>query len=298
MHWYYEYLKLYRDGKPMSQWVIKALDRVPYYLSHYNYNERYPKRLISFMENSLYLQKGDTSSKMKLEIEQKFWIELLGFEYDDGRPVITDLGLIIGAGSGKSTFMAGLSLAVMIVDSHRGQDVLVMSNSVNQSQNTFRTATDMVSDDRSPLYDFKKMDLIQPIQGKIRWTPTNSQIEIKAMDKQRSEIVQRHSNISDTQMALDTILSKKVPDNFLELDKNDLINYLADDDYKYGSYDTIDRLVNEDSRPLRDYNQILQTVIHKAVRTLAGRTTSSAIKELMMGYGYKPSNNGGAFYVK
>jgi hypothetical protein len=118
------------------------------------------------------------------------------------------------------------------------------------------------------------------------------------LDKQRSEIVQRHSNISDTQMALDTILSKKVPDNFLELDKNDMINYLADDDYKFGSYDTIDRLVNEDSRQLRDYNQILQTVIHKAVRTLAGRTTSSAIKELMMGYGYRPSNNGGAFYVK
>ena len=181
----------------MSQWVIKALDRVPYYLSHYNYNDRYPKRLISFMENSLYLQKGDTGSKMKLEVEQKFWIELLGFEYDDGRPVITDLGLIIGAGSGKSTFMAGLSLAVMIVDSHRGQDVLVMSNSVNQSQNTFRTATDMVSDDRSPLYDFKKMDLIQPIQGKIRWTPTNSQIEIKAMDNKTADGVNVRMAIFD-----------------------------------------------------------------------------------------------------
>lgn len=197
MYWYYEYLKLYRDGKPMSQWVIKALDRVPYYLSHYNYNERYPKRLISFMENSLYLQKGDTGSKIQLEIEQKFWIELLGFEYDDGRPVITDLGLIIGAGSGKSTFMAGLALAVMIVDSHRGQDVLVMSNSVNQSQNTFRTATDMVSDDRSPLYDFKKMDLIQPIQGKIRWTPTNSQIEIKAMDNKTADGVNVRMAIFD-----------------------------------------------------------------------------------------------------
>lgn len=133
----------------------------------------------------------------------------------------------------------------------------------------------------------------------IKTTPFNATIKAGTdLDKQRSEIVQRHSNISDTQMALHTILSKKVPDNFLELDKNDMINYLADDDYKFGSYDTIDRLVNDDSRPLRDYNQILQTVIHKAVRTLAGRTTSSAIKELMMGYGYKPSNNGGAFYVK
>lgn len=118
------------------------------------------------------------------------------------------------------------------------------------------------------------------------------------LDKQRSEIVKRHSNVSDTQMALETILNKQVPDNLLELDKNDVINYLADDDYKYGSYDTIANMVNENSNRLRDNDMILQTFIHKAVRTLAGRTTSSAIKELMMGYGYHPSNNGGAFYVK
>ena len=118
------------------------------------------------------------------------------------------------------------------------------------------------------------------------------------LDKQRSEIVKRHSNVSDTQMALETILNKQVPDNLLELDKNDVINYLADDDYKFGSYDTIANMVNENSSRLRDNDMILQTVIHKAVRTLAGRTTSSAIKELMMGYGYRPSNNGGAFYVK
>lgn len=118
------------------------------------------------------------------------------------------------------------------------------------------------------------------------------------LDKQRSEIVKRHSNVSDTQMALETILNKQVPDNLLELDKNDVINYLADDDYKYGSYDTIANMVDENSNRLRDNDMILQTFIHKAVRTLAGRTTSSSIKELMMGYGYHPSNNGGAFYVK
>ena len=118
------------------------------------------------------------------------------------------------------------------------------------------------------------------------------------LDKQRSEIVQRHSNISDTQMALYAIMNKLVPDDLLELDKNDVINYLADDDYKYGSYDTVANLIKDNSTPLKYQDKILQTVIHKAVRTLAGRTTSSAIKELMMGYGYKPSNNGGAFYVK
>ncbi len=196
MEHFYEYVNLIANGKPASKWVLKALDRVPHYLATYDYNERYPRRLIEFMEHSLYLQKGDTGETIKLQTEQKFWIELLGFE-KDGLPVITDLGLIIGAGSGKSTFMAGLALAVMMVDSHRGQDVLVLSNSVNQSQNTFRVATEMVSDDRSPLYRFKDNGLLEPIQGKIRWTPTNSQIEVKVMDNKMADGVNVRMAIFD-----------------------------------------------------------------------------------------------------
>lgn len=196
MKYFYEYLNLIANGKPVSQWVKKALDRVPHYLNTYDYNERYPRRIIQFMEHALYLQKGDTGHPMQLQTEQKFWIEMLGFE-KDGLPVISDLGLIIGAGSGKSTFMAGLALAVMLVDSHRGQDVLVMSNSVNQSQNTFRTASDMAGDERSPLYQFKQAGLLEPIQGKIRWTPTNSQIEVKAMDNKTADGVNVRMAIFD-----------------------------------------------------------------------------------------------------
>jgi len=196
MNYFYEYVNLIAKGKPASQWVIKALDRVPHYLATYDYNERYPRRLIQFMEHSLYLQKGDTGEPMKLQTEQKFWIEMLGFE-KDGLPVISDLGLIIGAGSGKSTFMAGLALAVMLVDSHRGQDVLIMSNSVNQSQNTFRVASEMVGDERSPLYQFKQAGLLEPIQGKIRWTATNSQIEVKAMDNKTADGVNVRMAIFD-----------------------------------------------------------------------------------------------------
>lgn len=185
MQWYYEYLKLIRDGKPVSLEVKQALDRIPEYLNRFDYNPAYPNAIIKFIESFIYLQKGDMdeNSPMKLEIEQKFWIELFGFVYPNtDQQVINDIGLILGAGSGKSTFMAALSLAVMIVGSYKGNDVIVLSNSVKQSHETFRTASEMTKDERSILYDLKKKDLLAPILGKIKYTPTNSQIEIRAMD--------------------------------------------------------------------------------------------------------------------
>jgi len=183
MKYFYEYLKLVKNGKPISKEVGQALDRIPEYLNRFNYNDSYPEAIIKFIQGSIYLQKGDTgSSPMVLEIEQKFWIELMGFQYkENGRQVINDIGLIIGAGSGKSTFMAALALAVMIVGSKKGSDVVVLSNSVKQSQETFRTATEMASDERSLLYILKQKELLVPILGKIKYKPTNSQIEIRAM---------------------------------------------------------------------------------------------------------------------
>lgn len=200
MYWFYEYLKLIQAGKPVSKEIRKALDRVPYYIDHFSFNSDYVNKIISFIETNLYEQKGGNSEDQKpihLQIEQKFWIELLGFEHDNGLPVINDLGLILGAGSGKSTFMACLGLAVMLVGSHNGNDVLVLSNSVKQSQELFRTASEMVSDDRSNLYFFKQNDMIQPIINKIRWTPTNSQLEIKAMDNKTADGVNVRMAIFD-----------------------------------------------------------------------------------------------------
>lgn len=186
MKWYYEYLKLIRDGKPHSEYVGLALDRIPAYLDKFDYDDKYPQALISFIETHIYLQKGDddvSDTPMQLEVEQKFWIELFGIvDRETGRQVINDIGLIIGAGSGKSTFMAALSLAVMIVGSYKGNDVIVLSNSIKQSQETFRTASEMASDERSVLYKLKKKELLSPILGKIKYPVTNSQIEIRAMD--------------------------------------------------------------------------------------------------------------------
>lgn len=185
MKWYYEYLKLVRDGKPMSIEAKQALDRIPQYLNRFDYDDTYPNKLISFIEGFIYLQKGDDneSEPIKLEVEQKFWIELFGFKYrENGRQVINDIGLIIGAGSGKSTFMASLAIAVMLVGSYKGNDVIVLSNSIKQSQETFRTASEMAGDERSLLGELKKRELLKPILGRIKYSVTNSQIEIRAMD--------------------------------------------------------------------------------------------------------------------
>lgn len=185
MKWYYEYLKLVRDGKPMSIEAKQALDRIPQYLNKFEYDDTYPNALISFIEGFIYLQKGDDekSNPMRLQIEQKFWLELFGFvDPDTHRQIINDIGLVIGAGSGKSTFMAALSLAVMIVGSYKGNDIIVLSNSIKQSHETFRTASEMAGDERSVLGDLKKREILKPIQGKIKYSPTNSQIEIRTMD--------------------------------------------------------------------------------------------------------------------
>ena len=94
MKYFYEYLKLVKNGKPISKEVGQALDRITEYLNRFNYNNSYPEAIIKFIQGSIYLQKGDTgSSPMVLEIEQKFWIELMGFQYkENGRQVINDIG--------------------------------------------------------------------------------------------------------------------------------------------------------------------------------------------------------------
>ena len=184
MHWFYEYLKLIERGKPVSEEVKLALDRIPGYLNRFLYDPEYPEKIINFIEHFIYLQKGATDSKpMRLQVEQKFWIELMGFkDKKTGRQVIDDIGLILGAGSGKSTFMAALGIAVMMVGSHQGQDVIIFANSIKQAQETFRTASEMVSDDRSMLYSLSQRGMLKPILNSIKYPLTNSLIQVKAMD--------------------------------------------------------------------------------------------------------------------
>jgi len=169
----------------MSIEAKQALDRIPQYLNKFDYDETYPNALISFIESFIYLQKGDDeeSHPLRLQVEQKFWLELFGFvDKKTHRQIINDIGLILGAGSGKSTFMASVALAVMMVGSYTGNDVIVLSNSIKQSHETFRTASEMAGDERSVLGDLKKRELLKPILGRIKYSPTNSQIEIRAMD--------------------------------------------------------------------------------------------------------------------
>lgn len=215
MKYYYEVMKLIEDGKPVSREVKLAMARVPHYIKTYKFNETYAAALISFIERNLYLQKGG-DGLIVLQPEQKFWIEMLCFEYPDGRPVITDLPIILGAGSGKSTFLAALAIAVMLIGSKKGQDVLVFANSKRQAEELFQTSQNMIRDERSVLYQIYQMGQLNPIFHKIRYDPTNSQIEIKANDNRTADGVNVRMAIFDefhayTQNVIENIRKSTAP---------------------------------------------------------------------------------------
>lgn len=199
MDYFFEYVDyIAKTGKPISNAVRQALDRVPLYLMRFHYRKEYPEALVHFIESFIYLQKGGGSAKpMKLQPEQKFWLSLFGLVDDKGHQVVNDIALVLGAGSGKSTFVAALSLAVMMVGSETGNDVLVMSNSQEQSQETFRTASEMVRDDRSVLGELTRRHVIKPVIKKIKYEPTRSQISVKAMDNKTADGVNVRMAIFD-----------------------------------------------------------------------------------------------------
>ena len=48
-------------------------------------------------------------------------------------------------GSGKTTFMAALSLALMMVGSNNGNDILVFANTKEQAKELFTAAVSMIN---------------------------------------------------------------------------------------------------------------------------------------------------------
>lgn len=94
--YFIDYLKLTKT-KPISKEIRLALDRIPKFEIMYDFNEEYVDKLIAFMENFIYLQKGGDGDRFKLLTEQKFWVSLFGYTKKDGVPAITELPIIVGA---------------------------------------------------------------------------------------------------------------------------------------------------------------------------------------------------------
>lgn len=179
--YYYDYLRLLVN-KPHSKEIQKAMDRMPYYENHFKYNNEFVDSIINFIEGMIYLQKGGEGKKFKLLTEQKFWISLLGYEDENDVPVITELPVILGAGSGKTTLMAALALALEMIGSNHGNDILILANTTEQAQELFRAASSMVKDEKSTLNKLRKAKLLNPNRNEIIYDLTTSSIKIKAMD--------------------------------------------------------------------------------------------------------------------
>lgn len=190
MTWYYKYLELIKDGKPISKRVLQALKRVPKYIEKFYFDKERADSYINFIENNIYITgdrvKGE-DGLFKMEVEQKFWIEMISFRHEDGSPVVTDLGLILGAGSGKTTFMAALSLAVMMVGSKEENDVIIFSNSISQSNLLFKKIDSTIRSKNSVLYELYKKKYLRPIQKRVTYEPTNSVISVKSYDAEDND---------------------------------------------------------------------------------------------------------------
>lgn len=228
---YYDYLRLVRDGKPINHLISLMLDRVPAYLNNFDYRPDLPNKMIQFIEGAMYTQKGANTDNFKLQLEQKFLLHMVFGFYKPGtkKRVIKELPLIIGAGSGKSTFTAGIALARMIIGSERGADILVLANTKEQAQETFGTASAIVRDDRSSVMSMLyKKQMLQPIINKIKYNPTNSSISIKALDDKSADGVNVAVTIFDEIHAYNSkdgavianikkSASTKRPDDFLQI---------------------------------------------------------------------------------
>lgn len=94
--YFIDYLKLVKT-KPISKEISLALDRIPMFENMYSFNKEYVDKLIAFMENFIYLQKGGDGGRFKLLTEQKFWVSLFGYAKENGVPAITELPIIVGA---------------------------------------------------------------------------------------------------------------------------------------------------------------------------------------------------------
>lgn len=179
--YYKEYEQLLKN-KPHSKEIALAMKRMPYYEDNFSFNQTYVDKLINFIENFIYLQKGGDGTNFKLLTEQKFWVSLFGYENKKGVPVINELPILIGAGSGKTTLLAALSLALMIVGSAKGNDIMVFANTKEQAHELFTASSAMIKDEHSKLDKLRKAKMLRTNRNEILYEPTTSKLAIRSMD--------------------------------------------------------------------------------------------------------------------
>lgn len=78
--------------------------------------------------------------------------------------------------------MAALSLALMMVGSNNGNDILVFANTKEQAKELFTAAVSMIRDEKSALNKLKANKLLKPLRNDILWEPTTSKLSVRSMD--------------------------------------------------------------------------------------------------------------------
>lgn len=120
------------------------------------------------------------------------------------------------------------------------------------------------------------------------------------IDKEREELVNEHQGDNDLRVALIELLNKKVPSNIFNFEKNDILSFLADENYKNGDRHNIYNRSAAETKLIKDFDKIPSVIINKAVKLIAdnNRFRIGQIEAAMYDLGYKPTRSAKTTYYK
>ena len=120
------------------------------------------------------------------------------------------------------------------------------------------------------------------------------------IDQQRIEIVTKHQMVSDLDIIKGELLEKEVPNTLNENEKDDIISYLTESNYKDGDKMNVMNRPRFKMIKLKDLNTIKASALNKAIDILIGHHYKvSLIESVMFDSGFRSVTiDGYRFYKK
>lgn len=126
--------------------IKKAIKRIEYLADKYTFDNKKSDYAIEFIERFCkHYQSKFAGDPLILELWQKVIIEAtFGIVDNDGNRVIKELFIVIGRKNGKSTFISGLGLELLIAEMENGAEVYSVANKLDQAKIIYKSCYEMV----------------------------------------------------------------------------------------------------------------------------------------------------------
>ena len=215
MRYFDKYSGLIDSGEiPACRELLLAIKRVRRFKREYIFKQREADKRIAFIERECCNTKG-VSSKLKLALPQKAWLETVwGFyreaevtktdpetmrEYKatEERRLIHEVPIIVARGSGKTTLASAVALVGQIADGEYGADVQCLAPVRKQSGYLFDASRAMTSFEGTLLHKLKLAGRLASTKYGLLYRDTNSLFSISTSDYDTLDGSNCHYNIFD-----------------------------------------------------------------------------------------------------